>query len=234
MFINYQISEKGQPFILLHGWNQNLHMMKPIYDAFKDEYRICNLDLPGFGKSEEILDYENFDDYVEWFHDFICEHQLENPIILAHSFGARLAIRYAYQYPVAILILTGAAGIASKLTMKQKLNQLQHKIEKKMHIQKARGSYDYQMANPFQRKVLVHVVNDDLTKLLPSLKQPMLLIWGSEDEMTPQWMGEKMADLCEKATLIILKNDDHFAYYHQIQRFIFIVRSFLEGSVECN
>ena len=44
--------------------------------------------------------------------------KIENPIIVAHSFGCRVAIRYAYKYPVLKMVLTGAAGIRDKRTLK--------------------------------------------------------------------------------------------------------------------
>ena len=51
--INYIQYGKGKDIVLLHGWGQNIEMMKPLGDYFSDNYRITILDLPGFGKSDE-------------------------------------------------------------------------------------------------------------------------------------------------------------------------------------
>lgn len=39
--------------VLLHGWGQNFYMMKFIQDHFSDQFTVLNMDLPGFGESDE-------------------------------------------------------------------------------------------------------------------------------------------------------------------------------------
>ncbi len=52
--INYiQYGEGKKDILLLHGWGQNIEMMKFIGDRFSDKYRITILDFPGFGESDE-------------------------------------------------------------------------------------------------------------------------------------------------------------------------------------
>ena len=77
--------------------------------------------------------------------------------------------------------------------------------------------------------MLVQVVNEDLTPVLEKIKVPVLLIWGECDDQTPLWMGKKMEALIPEACLIVLEQEDHFAYYHQSGRFCAIVSAFLEG-----
>ena len=44
---------QGDGVILLHGWGQDMRMMRLIQNELKDHYRVVNLDLPGFGESGE-------------------------------------------------------------------------------------------------------------------------------------------------------------------------------------
>ena len=229
MNIHYQIAGSGRNVILLHGWGQNCTMMNPLQQKLKEHYRVASLDLFGFGESEAIENYDTFDDYVETFHQFVLDHELTDPILIAHSFGARLAIRYALKYSVSAMILTGAAGIKPPLTWQKRWRQTCHKLSRWLPLPKSKGSYDYQHADAFQRKVLVQVVNEDLTPVLEKIKVPVLLIWGECDDQTPLWMGKKMEALMPAACLIVLEQEDHFAYYHQSGRFCAIVSAFLEG-----
>lgn len=229
MNIHHQILGSGRNVILLHGWGQNYTMMKPIQQKLKEYYRVAALDLFGFGETDAIENYDDFDDYVDAFHQFVLDHELSEPILIAHSFGARLAIRYAQKYSVSALILTGAAGIKPPLTWKKRCLQTMHHLSRYLPLPKGRGSYDYQHANAFQRKVLVQVVNEDLTPILDKIDVPVLLIWGEKDDQTPLWMGKRMKELMPKACLIVLEQDDHFAYYHQSSRFCAITKAFLEG-----
>lgn len=229
MNIHYQIEGSGRNVILLHGWGQNYTMMNPLMQKLKTVYRVATLDLFGFGETDALEPYDTFDDYVEAFHQFILAHDLSDPILIAHSFGARLAIRYALKYSVSALVLTGAAGIKPTLTFKKRWQQFCHQWGKYVPLPKSKGSYDYQHANDFQRKVLVQVVNDDLTPWLAKIHVPVLLIWGECDDQTPLSMGKQMETLMPHATLIVLEKEDHFAYYHQSGRFCAIVLAFLEG-----
>ena len=43
-----------QALVLLHGWGQSGELMMPIYDYFKDQYRVFYVDFPGFGLSDEL------------------------------------------------------------------------------------------------------------------------------------------------------------------------------------
>ena len=89
------------------------------------------------------------------------------------------------------------------------------------------GSPDYQKASPIMKQVLVRVVNEDLSPDLSAIRCPVLLIWGSEDRETPLWMGRKMEKEIHGARMIVYRDEDHFAYYHQGFRFMRDVCAFL-------
>lgn len=222
--IHYQIKGSGRSLVFLHGWGMNLSMMEPLVSKLSHDYTCISVDLFGFGKSEEIENYENFDQYVQKLHEFLLSLQIEKPILIAHSFGVRIAILYALHYPTGPLILTGGAGIRKPLSFKKRIRQF---LYKKGFAFK--GSYDYERASGFLRKVLVEVVSQDLREPMKKISVPVLLIWGEKDQETPLWMGKKMKKLIPCSELIVFQNEDHFAYYHESGRFCFIVREFLQG-----
>ena len=88
-----------------------MQLMNPHAALLSHDYKCINLDLFGFGKSDEIEDYHQFEDYVDALHTFLISKDVYDPIFIAHSFGARVAIAYASKYPVKAMVLTGAAGI---------------------------------------------------------------------------------------------------------------------------
>lgn len=212
----------GPTIVFLHGWGANLTMMMPIVSILSQDYRCITLDLFGFGKSDDIENYTSFNDYIECLHEFLEGIHVVNPIIVAHSFGARIAVLYALKYKVNALILTGAAGLKQPLSLERKFKLFLHK-----HGFKQKGSYDYENASNFLKKVLIEVVNTDLSDSYKQIKLPTLLIWGQLDKETPLWMAKKMNKLIKNSQLIIFKNEDHFAYYHESERFCFIIKSFL-------
>ena len=217
----------GEPILLLHGWGSNLTLMMPIASSLCHDYRCITLDLFGFGKTDEIENYTSFNDYIECLHDALEELNVLNPIIIAHSFGARIAVLYALKYSVKALVLTGAAGLKKPLSL---INKCKIFLHKKGFIQK--GSVDYENASTFLKKVLIEVVNTDLSEFYAQINIPTLLVWGELDIDTPLWMARKLNKLIKNSQLIIFKKEDHFAYYHEYQRFCFIVKEFLlENSI---
>jgi len=213
---------KGQPIVFLHGWGANLMFMMPMASILCHDYRCIALDLFGFGKSDEIENYTSFNDYIECLHDYLESINVLNPILVAHSFGARIAVLYALKYQVKALVLTGAAGLKKPLSLEKKFKVFLHKKGFKQ-----KGSVDYENASNFLKKVLIEVVNTDLSEQYSQIKLPTLLIWGELDIETPLWMAKKMNKLIENSQLIIFKKEDHFAYYHENERFCFILKEFL-------
>lgn len=227
--LSLRILGSGKDVILLHGWGQNAYMMKFIQDHLSENYRVLNLDLPGFGESEEPKQAWSVAQYAQFIHELALTYQMEEPILIAHSFGARIALRYALSYPVKKMILTGAAGIKKKYTIDHYARVYAYKLLKRMHIKTNLGSSDYQNASMIMRGVLVKAVNDDITPRLSSITPQTLLVWGERDTQTPLWMGKEMEQRMPNATLVVLKKEDHFAYFHQSFRFLRIVDAFLDA-----
>ena len=108
--INYIQYGSGKDILLLHGWGQNIEMMKMLGDPFSDRFRITILDLPGFGLSSEPSTDWSIGDYSDFLEEFINELEIKKPIIIGHSFGGRLAIRYSANHPVEKIVLFGSCA----------------------------------------------------------------------------------------------------------------------------
>ena len=109
--VNYIQYGEGIDIILLHGWGQNIEMMKPIGDNFSDKYRITILDFPGFGQSEEPKDTWTIEKYCQMLEEFVKKTQIKKPIVVGHSFGGRVAIRYSARNNIEKLVLFGSPCI---------------------------------------------------------------------------------------------------------------------------
>ncbi|MDF9866974.1 pimeloyl-ACP methyl ester carboxylesterase [Bacilli bacterium PM5-3] len=231
MVINYEKVGHGQPVIVMHGWQQNLEMMYSIVGALSDQYEVYNIDLPGHGQSDEPLTPYTIDDYTTFLEKFIVENNIVNPIIIGHSFGCRIAIRYASRNEnLDKMILTGAAGIMPKRTILYYFKIYTYKFFKlfkdvpfiKHYIQEMidnGGSEDYKNSSPIMKEVLKNTVNFDLTPYLTEVNVPTLLIFGSNDDATPVWMGKIMNARISDSKLIIYEGCSHYAYLERIEDF---------------
>lgn len=233
----YEKSGKnGKKIILLHGWGQNTEMMSFIADHLKNRFLIYNIDFPGFGKSDEPKQAWGCEDYRDFLHEFCLKNKIDNPIIIAHSFGCRIAIRYAHKYGAYKMVLTGAAGVRDVRTLSWYFKTYFYKLIKKImpdsfveKYQRKVGSDDYKNTSGIMRNTFVKVVNDDIKPLLNEIDTETLLVFGEKDDATPVSKGKIMEKLMKNAALVIFENDDHFAYINEAMRFNAVLDAFLKG-----
>lgn len=219
--INYIQYGEGKDIVLLHGWGQNIQMMKPLGDQFCDKYRITILDLPGFGESDEPHDVWTVGDYSDFMESFLKKVGVKKPIMIGHSFGGRVAIRYSARNPIEKLVLFGSPCIRvdEELPMSvkilKKLKQLPGLNELGEYMKKYIGSRDYKAASPTMRKILVEVVNEDLSKYAREIEEPTLLIWGEQDTEAPLNDARQLEKIMIDAGLIVLPGT-HYAYLENL------------------
>ncbi len=236
----WRCSGSGRDVILLHGWGQNMQMMQKIEEHLQPFFCVYNLDFPGFGQSDDPTAAWAIEDYEKFLEDFIEKNGIQEPIIIAHSFGCRIAILHASEHKVRKMCLTGAAGIREKQGFARKLKTNTFKagrwilektgqeelIEK---LKRQNGSEDYRNVSGVMRDTFVKVVNSDVSPVLNKVTCPVLLVFGEYDQAVPLWMGKKMEQEMGDAALVVFENDDHWAYWHQYERFNRVLDAFLKG-----
>ena len=226
-------NDKGKDIVLLHGWGQNIEMMKPLGDLLADNYHITIIDLPGFGKSTEPATSLDVGDYTEIVHDLLESLKVVKPTLIGHSFGGRISIRYGASYDVEKLVLCGAPCVKTKkkLTLKEKMLKSVKKLpgmEKLADIAKNYiGSTDYKNASPMMRDILVKVVGEDLSEYAKKIKVPVILIWGEYDEAVPLEEGRMLEKLLSDGAMIVLPGT-HYAYLENLYQVGAIINKFME------
>ena len=229
--VNYIQYGEGKDIVLLHGWGQNIEMMKPIGDNFSNKFRITILDFPGFGESDEPLSAWNIGDYSNLLEEFIKELKIKKPIVIGHSFGGRVAIKYSSRNPIEKLVLFGSPCIRIQedlsLSVKilKKLKTLPGMNNLGEYMKKYIGSRDYKAASPIMRQTLVEVVNEDLSKYAREIEEPTLLIWGEHDTEAPVSDAKELEKIMIDAALITLPGT-HYAYLENLNQVVNILNNF--------
>lgn len=229
--INYIQYGEGNDIVLLHGWGQNIEMMRPIGDNFQNRFRITILDFPGFGESEEPKEAWTIEDYELMLEEFLKKVNVKKPIVIGHSFGGRVAIRYSARNPISKLVLFGSPCIRIQeelsLSVKilKKLKTLPGLNDLGEYMKKFIGSRDYKAASPIMRQTLVNVVNEDLSKFAREIEEPTLLIWGTNDTEAPLNEAKELEKIMLDAALITLPGT-HYAYLENLPRVVTILDNF--------
>lgn len=228
-------NEEGPDVVLLHGWGQNIAMMQPIGNALQKEFNITIVDLPGYGESTEPLFPWQVSDYAECINELLVSINVQNPILIGHSFGGKISLLYASKYEVQKLVLFGSPfkKEIQKLSTKTKiLKQLKkvpilNKLEgfAKKHI----GSEDYRKASDTMRKILVNTVNLDITEDVKKINCPTLIVWGTLDEAVSIERAYELEKLIKDSGVVIYENCTHYAYLENLNQTINVLYSFLGG-----
>lgn len=234
----YEIIGEGKPVLFLHGWGQSLNTFKKVSEILKDDFQIILLDFLGFGMSDSLEEVISLNNYVTHIESFIKFLKIQSPIIVGHSFGGRVAIKYTAMNRVDKLILVDSAGIREK-KLKKTIKIYKYKLLKRLYyifskekyfeLTKNSGSQDFRKASPVMKGVLIKVVNEDLKKYLKLINVKTLIIWGIFDKETIFSHGQIMNKYIKNSKLISFYNSGHFPYIDEEQKFIREVKEFLKG-----
>lgn len=231
-YIRYGNKDK-QTVVLLHGWGQNIQMMKPVGDNLTD-YDVIIIDLPGHGQSEEPKEVWSLNDFVDMIHELLTSLNIDNPILIGHSFGGKLTLLYASKYQTKKIIL-----LASPFKVKKNPNSLKVKILKKLKtipglknvaekMKKHMGSEDYRNASPMMRNILVKHVNTDITDDIKKIKCSAIIIWGTKDVAVPISDAYELESLIDDSAVIPYEGCTHYAYLERLGQTVSIIRNFIK------
>ena len=179
----------------MHGWGQNKETFNNITNNIKN-FTIYQIDLIGFGESHEPYKPYDINNYTSFLEQFIKDLKIEKPIIIGHSLGGRIAIKYASRNNnIKKLILINSAGIKQK-SIKRLILVLKYKLKKKYYqitrnyikynkLTNTSGSTDYINSSPIMKQTLSKIVKEDLKKDMKKIKIDTYLIWSNLIVFTP-------------------------------------------------
>jgi pimeloyl-ACP methyl ester carboxylesterase len=226
---------KKTPIVLLHGWGSTMsgEKYKTLQTILeRDGYKVYAPDLPGFGNNPLKKDALTFNDYCTFVYQLITkEIKAKKVILIGHSFGGRIAIRFTHEHPnlVEKLVLTGASGIPHQLPLKKRIISTVSKIIKpiftippfsffyrfsRKFVYRSLGEMDYYKAGPLQetfKNVYMVSIVDDLDKI----SVPTQLIWGKDDTFTPIADGALMHKKIADSQFVMIPDATHKLPYER-------------------
>lgn len=236
------VPSSSPPVLVLHGWGASLDAIGSVIAGLGRSVEMIAVDLPGFGASEPPREPWTVGRYAAFLLEFASALQLERFSVLAHSFGARIAIVLADEHPEKVerLLLTGAAGIRPRRKPSYYARVALAKVGRaaaavggsrgrrlQAVLRRRIASADWLAASEAMRETFRLVIAEDLTARLPRIRVPTLLVWGDHDADTPLWMGERMERLIPDAGLVVLHGAGHYAYAERAGEFNRVAEHFL-------
>lgn len=233
-----------ETLVILPGWGDTRESFSRIIQTLQDYYTIYIIDWPGFSNTV----FPNYDltiyNYSDMIHEWLKSLELENPILLGHSFGGRVLITLTgyYQYSYKKIILMDAAGIRPKKTIRSKirgwcykfLKKVSKLIPKKWRKEFSKKVFDYFSSPDYKvlpekmRKTFQNVVSEDLKEYLPNIQSETLIIWGNNDYSTPLQDAFIMSEQIKYSKLYVFMNAGHFVYLDRFQEVLEVLVKFIE------
>lgn len=245
VYVNEIINGHKKTICFLHGWLLNSSTFDNVIDCLKDKYNIIAIDLPGFGKSDDLKRAFSLKDYayvlesiLKYYYDKLM---IDSIYLLGHSFGGRVVIKYLNIFDnqfIKGLILCDSAGIRKKsfkrafLICKYKLKKhvfkafsyLSNSYKTKYNLLiKNSGSEDYKRVNDQLKGTMSLALTEDLFLLLRNIKVKTIVAWGKNDDITPLKDAYLMKKELVSSKLILFENSEHFPYISEEEKFVRVV-----------
>jgi len=233
--------------LILHGWGGSSDSWAKVTDILANNgFKVVCPDFPGFGKSKTPFSPWDLNDYTAWVDEFIKFLNLEKFILIGHSFGGRVAIKFSVKYPEKIskLILVAAGGAESIETS----NELEKKVLKNFSSFMKKFSFlpgydflrkifyrfiikktDYLKVEGILKEIFKKVIKENLIPYLTEIKPKTLIVWGKKDDIFPLREGILMKEMIPDSKIEILENIKHNPHAEAPEKLTEILIDFLRS-----
>lgn len=255
-------AQNKETLLLVHGiGGQGARDWAGFVPVLAAKYRLLIPDLPGFGESAKGNQLYSPERYVA-FLKHIVEARVPGRLhLVGHSMGGAIALRYAGMYPrdVERLIAVDAAGVLHRVAyseflsamgikglpfvfpgqdahLRGRVNQLLAQIEAfnidaNSLLQSAALRERLLQGDPLKIAAFALAL-DDMSRILPAVRAPTLLIWGERDEIAPLRTGKMLAAVVPQARLMVMPGAGHVPQRDDPRAFIAATMAHLNAPAE--
>jgi pimeloyl-ACP methyl ester carboxylesterase len=243
LIANCELTGKGKLILMLHGWGDSLHGLRPLQAILARHYQVLAMDLPGFGSTEAPKTVWNLDNYATFVADLLKKLELPEPYaVIGHSNGGAVAIRAISLHLLEPkrVVLMAASGVRSR----QHAKRLAFKV-----IAKTGNAATVWMPDRYRqalRKSLYGAAGSDLL-VMPQLQEtfkktvrqdvqtdakriaaPTLLIYAADDQAVPLSVGKRYEQLISNSQLEVIEDSGHFVHLDQAEKVTHLIKEFLQ------
>ncbi|MCX8172422.1 MAG: alpha/beta hydrolase [Archaeoglobaceae archaeon] len=229
--IYYEFEDgKAPPMVFIHGWTANMNYWKEQRDYFKGKNALLFIDNRGHGRSDKPREYKyyHFNNFVSDVEAVISHLKLSDFILIGHSFGTMISMKYCSEHPekVKALVLIGggtriklihkmiyplskflsaidykrAAKLVANLSFAKEFSEL-----KKWALEQVMAyTPRYSAMNGY--KTLTKI---DLREVAKKIEKPTLIIVGEKDALLPVGKSRELHKLIKNSKLIIVEGVGH-------------------------
>lgn len=232
---------QGEPLVLLHGLFGALSNFSGLIDYFKNYNKVIIPVLPLF--ELDIL-HTTVGGLAKFVHRFLEARDYKDVHLLGNSLGGHVALVHTLKHPERIksLILTGSSGLFENgmgdsypkrgdyeyIKTKTEMTFFDPKTASKELVDEV-----YSIVNNRIKAIKIislakSAIRNNLGEELNQIKQPTLLIWGNNDNITPPFVAREFNKLIPNSELHFIDKCGHAPMMEVPNEFNIILHKFLK------
>jgi poly(3-hydroxyoctanoate) depolymerase len=246
-----QKGSAGLPLLLFNGIGANLELCFPFMEAMPEK-EIVIFDVPGIGRSEMSWRPRRFSGLARLANKLLDRLGYRQVDVIGVSWGGALAQQFARQYPQRCRRLILAATSPGAIMVPGRPSALSKMLTPRRYLsptymQKAAGDIYGGEARRDPRLMSAHtariippqfmgyvyqlVAGMGWTSIhwLHRIRQPTLVMAGSEDPLVPPVNARIIAMLIPNNRLFIVPGGGHLFMLHSIDKVVPMIRAFLDS-----
>lgn len=227
----------ADPILFLHGWAVSLEPYQESLNILAQRYQVIAPYLPGFGNSTAPEYIQDYSDYAEVLVNFIKVLKLPKVHVIGHSLGGGFGMALAALKPsiVSSLIVADSTGIplgsVAEVLLRRSIEMPAQMGQMKFQtfLQIAQCLLYNSLFNP--QKVIQTAklaLENDLRPILPNILSPCLILWGSNDLLTPVHFAQEFSQGIKGSKLQILPGVYHEWNLFFPEKFTGLVADFID------
>lgn len=232
---------EGEPLVLLHGLFGALSNFETLIEYFRHHYKVIVPILPLF--ELDIL-HSTVGGIAKFVHRFLESRDLKNVHLLGNSLGGHVALIHVLKHPERIksLILTGSSGLFENgmgdsypkrgdyeyIKNKTELTFYDPKTATKELVDEVYGIINNRIKAIKIISLAKSAIRNNLGEELNQIKQPTLLIWGNNDNITPPFVAREFNKLIPNSELQFVDKCGHAPMMEVPDEFNIILHKFLK------
>ncbi len=232
--IRYRSAGEGDPLVVFHGaGGMNIYRS---HRLLAQHNRVILFEVPGFGKSPANLRSQSVQELALTMANAIASLGITSFNLMGNSFGGTLALWLAMQLPekVQALVLVGPAAIrpeGSQTFQTLSQEELMAKLYAHPELHDSHPTDDPAVREK-QRELVgrlrVSASDQELEVLMSDLNVPVLVLFGTKDQMTPPEMGRVYCERLPNCNFILVYDAAHEADADRPEAFSALAGDFLQ------
>lgn len=240
----FEVHGSGEALLCLHGNRDSSAVYKNLAQALKKYFYLICPDLRGHGNSRYEGQPFAITDMVDDIILLLDQLAVERVSVLGHSLGSTLALLLALKQPdrVEKLVLIGAAASFEPPFKRPAVGQpITKEVIEEVH--KAAEGYFFSEKHAEVKELIlrgwasmpsemhqmmVGIKHPDLHGILEKIKNPVLLICGQEDKVTPVAKAMELNQKLYDSRLLVIPDAGHFVFLEEEKKVFSAVISFLK------